>query len=107
MSEEDQVPFDRVDSVTVYLWPDEKRAQIVLYEFDAETVDRDELGTWEFTDYPADDWESVLNHVGPWLNRHGLAYSDGEAAWDTTNPNAPTVTLYQYSGPGSPSRERT
>lgn len=95
MSKEADVSFERADSVTVYLSPEVHKARIVLFEFLAEHAERLEIGAWEFSDYPADDWESVLNLVGPWLNRHGLGY-EGEAAWDTREPMAPTATLYQF-----------
>ncbi len=58
MSEENDVPFERADSVTIYLSRDQARARVVLYEFDAEEAERLELGAWE---YPSGDWETVLN----------------------------------------------
>lgn len=103
MTSEADVPFERADSITAYLWPAEGRARIVLYEFDAESVERLELGVWEFADYPSHDWEAVLNHVGPWLNRRGLAY-EGEAAWNTSDPAAPTATVYPLREMGSRSQ---
>ena len=50
----------------------------------------------EFEDFPATDfYASGLNIIGPWLNRHGLAYN----TWLEPDTGRYTAVVYRYEGP--------
>jgi hypothetical protein len=73
-------------------------------EMTFETVDGP-LGTarWEFSDFPVDDFFGRgLNILGPWLNRHGIAYQ----SWLEPERGVMTATAYRWDGPEVDERVR-